>query len=194
MPGDVESASACDEGSSRSSEGSAHTWGKPPAGVMFFEDAVDEAFCAMLDEVRDDTPVSLTSGKMYANRRFLRDDALGNKVCKALPHEGGISRVCSDLRFIEYDVGGYIVAHVDGVRRDAETDRDTTTSLLLFLSTVPEGEGGETEFLADINDEDSVLFAVRPKRGAVLLFPHSVPHRGACVGQYPKILLRGDMY
>ena len=43
-------------------------------------------------------------------------------------------------------------------------------------------------------DEAKVLFGAQPTRGSILLFPHAVPHRGACVGMCPKILLRGDLY
>jgi hypothetical protein len=102
--------------------------------------------------------------------------------------------------------------------------------MLLFTRDVPEGEGGETEFLDGMGgaggvgvggvgsvraggatdsrrdrgdaaddartelEEPRVLFAARPKRGSVLLFPHDVAHRGACVGMHAKVLLRGDLY
>jgi hypothetical protein len=59
---------------------------------------------------------------------------------------------------------------------------------------VPEGEGGETEFLKTVDGGggDNVLWAVRPQKGSILIFPHDTPHQGAGVGIYPKIILRGD--
>ena len=86
------------------------------------------------------------------------------------------------------------MAHVDGVRRDDETNVDSTNSFLLFMASVPPGEGGETEFLAEANDDSEVLFGGRPVRGSVLVFPHGVPHRGQFVSSHAKVLLRGDLY
>jgi hypothetical protein len=141
------------------------------------------------------------SNNMYASRRFLRSDRLAGQVLSYLPKELGFTHVLSDLRFIEYPPGGHILAHVDGVRLDDVTFQPSTTSFLLFTETVPGGEGGETEFLdaleeeaGERGEEAKVLFGARPTRGSVLLFPHGVPHRGACVGMWPKILLRGDLY
>ena len=51
-------------------------------------------------------------------------------------------------------MGGYIAPHVDGIRQDDETNIPTTTSFLLYLSSIPVGEGGETEFLTNIQDEE----------------------------------------
>ena len=84
---------------------------------------------------------------------------------------------------------------MDGVRRDEETSgAESTTSFLLFTEEIPEGEGGETEFLESVDDDAKVLFGARPNRGSILLFPHGSPHRGNCVGCWPKVLLRGDLY
>ena len=166
----------------------------PPRGVAHAIAHVDETFLAYLDERREATPVSLASGNMRANRRFLRDAALAAEVCARLPASAGVRSVCSDLRFIEYDeVGGFIAPHVDGSRVCAHTGRMTTHSFLLYLSDVPEEYGGETDFLESVEDENSVVYTVVPRRGTVVVFPHDTPHVGRCVdGRFPKILLRGD--
>ncbi len=168
--------------------------GEPPPGVSHVERAFDDAFLARLDAAREAAPVSLASGMMRANRRFVRDDALAEALARAMPRACGVESVCSDLRFIEYDeAGGYIAPHVDGTRACPRTGRMTNVSFLLYLSTVPEDEGGETDFISDVTDEESVVFSVRPTRGAVVVFPHDQPHVGRCVGvEFPKILLRGD--
>lgn len=167
-------------------------------GVHYLHGLFPEAFMAELEAIRASTPVTLGSRNMYANRRFLRSESLAAKVLAHLPPDLGFTHVLSDLRFIEYPPGGHILAHVDGVRRDDVTFRESTTSMLLFTEDVPEGEGGETEFLTSLEgeagEEPEVLFGARPSRGSILLFPHQVPHRGACVGMHPKILLRGDLY
>mmetsp|Transcript_1955 Transcript_1955/g.8609 ORF Transcript_1955/g.8609 Transcript_1955/m.8609 type:complete len:174 (-) Transcript_1955:69-590(-) len=139
---------------------------------------------------------SSASSNMYANRRFLRSNELARKVLSYLPKELGYTHVLSDMRFIEYPPGGHILPHVDGVRRDQETSSgaESTTSFLLFTEEIPEGEGGETEFLESVDDDAKVLFGARPNRGSILLFPHGVAHRGNCVGCWPKVLLRGDLY
>jgi len=82
--------------------------------------------------------------------------------------------------------------------RQQETGLPSTTSFLLYLEDVPEGEGGETEFLRSVDGgggrdtDDNVLWSVRPQQGSILIFPHDTPHQGAGVGFHPKIILRGD--
>ena len=80
------------------------------------ERAFDEAFCAMLDDAREAAPVSLTSGMMRANRRFVRDAALARAVAEAMPATLGVEWVSADLRFIDYD-GGLGRVHTIARRR-----------------------------------------------------------------------------
>ena len=168
------------------------TYGTPPPGVHYFPRAFDDTFLERIDAAREAAPVSLASQNMAAERRFIRDAALAADICEAMP--ASVDVVCSDIRFIDYDAGGFILPHVDGVRVCEATGVTTDASVLVFLTTVPPGEGGETEFLVDVNsgDEDGVLFSVRPTRGAMVIFDHACAHVGRCVGVYPKILLRLD--
>jgi 2OG-Fe(II) oxygenase superfamily len=39
----------------------------------------------------------------------------------------------------------------------------------------------------------NVLATIRPRRGRMLIFPHSCPHEGRAADSLPKILLRGEM-
>ena len=166
----------------------------PPPGVAHVERAFDESFCAMLDDARDAAPVSLTSGMMLANRRFVRDGALARAVADAMPRALGVEWVSADMRFIDYDggSGGFIRSHVDGVGVCPERGETTNASMLLYLTTTPEDDGGTTDFLESVEDEDSVVYSVRPRRGAVVVFPHDAAHVGRCVGRAGKIVLRGD--
>jgi len=93
------------------------------------------------------------------------------------------------MRFIEYDVGGYIAAHQDGVKFDTKTGKQSTTSFLLYLKDTC--EGGTTDFLDC--PEGEVLHSVEPRRGWILIFPHSALHEGTGVGADAKFLLRGDL-
>ena len=113
-------------------------------GVRYVHGAFPESFLRQLERVREGTPVTLASGNMYADRRFLRDEALAKEVLRYLPKHLGFAHVLSDMRFIEYPPGGHILPHTDGVRRDQVTGVDSTHSMLLFTRDVPEGEGGET--------------------------------------------------
>ena len=105
------------------------------------------------------------------------------------------------MRFIRYPLGGHIAPHTDGRRVDASTGRTSTTSFLLYLTTIPEGEGGETLILDRLpescaeGEAPRVVREVSPREGSILLFPQeTTPHMGSAVGGYPKVLLRGDLY
>ena len=135
------------EASCSSTEGLVVPEGIPSLrGVRYVHGAFPESFLRQLERVREGTPVTLASGNMYADRRFLRDEALAKEVLRYLPKHLGFAHVLSDMRFIEYPPGGHILPHTDGVRRDQVTGVDSTHSML-FTRDVPEGEGGETEFL-----------------------------------------------
>lgn len=165
----------------------------------------DANFLQSLHERMTEIPSSTASKNMYAVRHFLRDECLAAAVFAGLPkavvESLGLSGCCSDLRFIRYPLGGYIAPHTDGVRIDEGSSRQTSVSFLLYLSTVPEGEGGETTFLDKLPENCSegetpkVVWSCRPIQGAILLFPHTAPHVGeACGVAWSKVLLRGDLY
>ena len=98
-------------------------------------------------------------------------------------------------------LGGYIAPHTDGVRMDAGTNASTRISFRLYLSTVPEGEGGETTFLDRLpeacgeGESPRAIWSCRPTAGSILIFPHEAPHQGeACGVAWSKVLLRGDLF
>ena len=173
-------------------------------GICWLHGLFDDNFLRELCDRMWETPGETASQNMYACRHFLRDSVLAERIFQRIPsHEArklGLSGVCSEVRFIRYPLGGFIAPHLDGTRMDPETGLQTHVSFLLYLSTVPEGEGGETTFLTalpgDGGDgvEPSVVFSCRPVEGSILLFPHETPHQGEAVGRFPKVLLRGDLY
>lgn len=161
--------------------------------TFYLHDLFPAEFLEELRELMWTLVPSTCSNNMYASRSFFRSPEMAQRLLDYLPKSLGYTHVCSDLRFIRYPMGGYIAPHVDGIRQDDETSTATTTSFLLYLATIPEGEGGETEFLTAVEDGD-VVHSVVPKEGSISLFPHLTPHQGNCVGSHPKVLLRGDLY
>ena len=53
----------------------------------------------------------------------------------------------------------------------------------------------DVDSFANIHDDlrSNVLATISPRRGRLLVFPHSCPHEGASAVSLPKILLRGEM-
>ena len=98
------------------------------------------------------------------------------------------------MRFLDYCREGTALApHVDLCRVDPISSKRSTHSFLLYLTDCC--EGGETCLLGDVNGDGrtQVLARVLPRRGRLLLFPHSCPHEGIEVVDVPKILLRGEV-
>ena len=171
--------------------------------VFYLHNLFGAAFLDELRELMEGIPPDSASQNMRARRHFLRDAELAKRLFDHLPSDVvaklNVSGCCSDLRFIHYPPGGYISAHTDGQRVDDETHASTHVSFLLYLKSVPEGEGGETTFLDRLPEEcaesePKELMSIRPLEGSILLFPHGTPHRGEAVGTWPKVLLRGDLY
>eukprot|EP00977_Amphora_coffeiformis_P016815 scaffold5323_cov173-Amphora_coffeaeformis.AAC.1 len=107
-------------------------------------------------------------------------------------------------RFLEYTrVGSQLATHTDGTKICDETGRQSTHTLLLYLTDCP--TGGETRLMLSssrkdeekgcrINHlEEEPYYDVHPKRGRILLFPHATPHAGAPVVATPKICLRAEV-
>jgi len=122
-------------------------------------------------------------------------------VAAALPCAG---EAVAQMRFLIYaEAGGGLPPHTDLSR----TRRDGVTSKCTFLLYLTDcAAGGHTVLLDKLPNEErtkrgqieappSVLAAVAPRRGRLLLFPHAAPHRAdAVVAEgLPKILLRGEI-
>jgi len=117
----------------------------------------------------------------------------------------GPLRVQAPMRFLCYTTpGGYLPPHVDLPRLDAAIGRRTTHSFLLYLTDCT--EGGETLLLECRKGDEELarmggvvhgprgtLVAVEPRRGRLLLMPHSCPHASAATVDVPKLLVRGEV-
>ena len=187
------------------------TGGAEDCGRCSHEDALIDR----LNDLRESLPGDSVSVNMVATRRFFEDpgwvsDALLGALNRRHP-ELGITRILPSMRFIEYPSGGQIYPHTDGIMYDPLTERQSTTTFLLYLTTVQ--DGGTTDMLAggkwgwgsnpdaerarygaeECSDyETRVLHEVRPLKGALIVFPHHAPHEGTGVFDEEKIILRGD--
>jgi hypothetical protein len=107
--------------------------------------------------------------------------------------------ILSYMRFLEYDkVGGNLDAHTDGNKICESTGRQSTHTMLLYLTNCE--VGGETRLL--YKEPTSVLRqtakcvvieTVKPIVGRILLFPHATLHEGAPTVDVPKICLRAEV-
>jgi 2OG-Fe(II) oxygenase superfamily len=157
---------------------------------VYLHGLMDAALMAAVREALHSTPPEwVHAGKFYAKR-----------ILAALPEELGFRGCVSDMRFYDYPLGGFIAPHLDEAHCCKETGRISTTTFLLYLLGVPEGEGGETVFLDRLpkdcleGENPRVLQSFVPVEGSILLFPHVMPHQGRAVGTHRKLLLRGDLY
>lgn len=85
------------------------------------------------------------------------------------------------FRFYRYRPGQRFRHHTDGVYR-AENGDFSALTFLVYLND--DFEGGETRF---------TRLAVRPERGAALVFLHAIEHAGASVESGHKYVLRTDV-
>jgi hypothetical protein len=151
----------------------------------------EEDFLDLLTRLAENLPGDTASNNMSATRRFFSSEKFGEALLARLPRCLGYSRVMPAMRFIEYEVGGFIRPHTDGVMFDDVSKQQTTTTFLLYLQDTP--TEGSTNFLDAVAD-GTLLHTISPRRGSILLFPHNTPHEGSGVGAERKVLLRGDLF
>ncbi len=114
------------------------------------------------------------------------------------------------LRFMRYETGGRHRGHYDA-GFDHGDGRRTLLSAVFFLTDAAPHEGGSTRLLVDGQEhvpvwardhddwdrdaaEDEVRLAIRPERGAVLVFPHRTCHDvQRWGGTGPRIIVRADI-
>lgn len=101
------------------------------------------------------------------------------------------------LRFLRYRPHAFFKPHYDGsYQRSAEAGearRGETSFLTLQLYLNQEFQGGETNFLNDVEDWSTESVAVTPKTGSVLIFQHDLLHEGAPTTSGKKFVIRTDV-
>jgi hypothetical protein len=133
------------------------------------------------------------------DRRFFADDrsiatALEEALKRGTKRDSHFFRY---QRFLEYtkERSG-LDPHTDGTKVCDDTKCVSTHTLSLYLTNCT--AGGETLLLKQcsycLEQKDNLIYATQPKRGRVLLFPHSTSHAGASVVDVPKICLRAEVY
>jgi hypothetical protein len=166
-----------------------------PAWVI--DQAISESKLQFIDNFRES--LTLDSKRPTVDRRFFADDASTRPFARAL--EEALSRAIDKKiyvhvfryqRFLEYrKEGSSLDPHTDGTKVCDDTKRTSTHTLLLYLSDC--NEGGETLLLRQCSWDAPILYATKPKRGRILLFPHASPHAGNLVKDVPKICLRAEV-
>ena len=168
------------------------------------DSALDEPTLDWIDQFRRSLP--LDSKRPTVDRRFFESLHMANLLEKPIQDilETSVS-VLRYQRFLEYDrLGGHMDPHTDGTKVCDYTRVTSTHTLLLYLTDCQ--EGGETLLLSNrvkdaspvrASQEDGkhrgILFATKPRRGRLLLFPHATLHAGAPVVDAPKICLRAEV-
>lgn len=99
------------------------------------------------------------------------------------------------FRFCRYTEGGHFNSHVDANFRRSATEGSKLT-FMIYLNTIPEGDGGTTNFLRFGSDEPLSNGTVRPEAGMALVFDHNLNHMGCALGggaEAKKYLMRSDV-
>jgi hypothetical protein len=174
----------------------------PGAGSWIIDDSVTPNEIDWLIGLWQAIPFDLNDHKQKKSIEKCSDrhyfcDAQGSiqRVLSSAISQAGINEaalVFPHMRFLHYAHSGSILApHVDLCRIDSQTGIRSTHTFILYLYDCQ--LGGETALLQDLAGE-TCLAVVEPRRGRLLLFPHSCPHEGKQVVDVPKILLRGEVY
>ncbi|MGZ8375362.1 MAG: 2OG-Fe(II) oxygenase [Nitrospira sp.] len=135
------------------------------------------------------------------NERVLVDDkpladALFNRAAPWLPavvESRHLVRFNERWRFYRYRPGQTFQPHRDGSYLSLETHEKSEVMFLIYLNGGM--MGGETRFFADMEQvvRSSPYLALKPTRGAALVFLHSIWHEGAVVQSGEKYVLRTDV-
>jgi hypothetical protein len=174
----------------------------PGAGSYLIDNAVSNETLDALLELWKDLPIEQNPKKKMAPcsvRSYFCDterwisSTLLKCLADTLKWQPDEVSVLPHMRFLHYSEEGAILPpHVDLCRVDASSGERSTHSFLFYLTDCE--RGGSTTLLKALTGEgrDTVFARVAPKRGRLLLFPHSCPHEGEEVVDAPKILIRGE--
>eukprot|EP00978_Attheya_sp_CCMP212_P027743 scaffold93622_cov49-Attheya_sp.AAC.2 len=188
----------------------------PGAGACYIDYTLSESVINQLIEIWKSLPVEesdakkQSKGKLCSVRSYFCDAegylchllskaivASNCSACYEKEEEPSLKReavVFPHMRILHYMHPGSVLApHVDLSRVDGVTGDRSTHTLILYLYDCD--QGGETALLQQVSGtgRDVSLATVQPRRGRLLLFPHSCPHEGLLVESVPKVLVRGEV-
>jgi ankyrin repeat protein len=168
--------------------------GSTQGGSYVFDNFFNELFLQTLDSIYHNIVPAPQDHKFCQSKRSYYCDSsmmIQKVFLWILSSIPGIPKDANPyMRFLNYDFeGGGVSPHIDLSR--TKNNVNSTHTFILYMSDCD--QGGETTLLKSIK-EDEVLIAVKPKRGRLLVFPHKCPHEGRKTIDYPKILLRGELF
>jgi hypothetical protein len=178
----------------------------PGAGSCYIDDCLTGELLDFLLElhqqipIADDCQIKKKKSRVCSLRQNFCDSE--NTICPILTKciEKAINQhavVFPHMKFLNYDKPGSVLPpHVDLTKVDVVTQNRSTHTLILYLHDCE--KGGETALLQELSPDGpyayhKVIASVRPRKGRLLLFPHSCPHEGKEVISTPKLLLRGEV-
>ena len=94
------------------------------------------------------------------------------------------------LRICKYNRNGIFAPHYDSpVSYDG---LQSIYTVMAYLNDVPDGQGGATRFLSEIEPGSSPIY-VRPKKESVVVFAHNIAHDGERLLGDEKYIMRSDI-
>ena len=162
------------------------------------DDALNDDFLRVVDQFRQSLP--LDAKRPTVKRRFFSSAKLCPEIRVGLVDavKAGIStsslkvHILAYMRFLEYDAaGGRLDPHTDGNKRCEDTNLQSTHTLWLYWRDCSTGR--ETVLFDKSKDPPTMIEAVKPVSGRILLFPHPTLHEGASTVDVPKLCLRAEV-
>ncbi|MEP5341396.1 MAG: 2OG-Fe(II) oxygenase [Algibacter sp.] len=132
------------------------------------------------------------------NDRFVEDNTnLSKQFFKKLKklNINGLDEIIgvnNRFRFCRYQKNQLFSKHKDGVHYPNDRHESKYT-FLLYLNNQDDFIGGDTEFFTSKYDEKPTKI-IKPKRGKLVIFDHSIWHQGAEIIFGNKYILRSDIY
>jgi WD40 repeat protein len=124
------------------------------------------------------------NNELLAKRLFERIKPL------SIQELGKVKRLNEKLRFCQYSSNQEFTKHQDGVYYPNSTEASSLT-FLLYLNDQDEFEGGQTQFF-ESKDSETPILEIIPKKGKLVIFDHTLWHKGNLVLKGEKYILRSD--
>jgi hypothetical protein len=180
-------------------------------------DITNEAMLAYIDETIKQLPAAVQKEKIVqcSERRYWWDYSLLLTTFLERALQGAIGgrsvTVLNYFRVLLYEEGGELGAHVDIAKKSLRMRkrgdqsnnnnnsvvRSSTHTLLFYVNDCTDSGGGKTSMLWNERDDggdSNVICDVDVRRGRLLIFKHTSPHRGNICNVRGKVVVRGECF